>query len=195
IGLAPSLAARERIVSALTPAASATAMAACSTRSRLSGTRLSEPSLVGFNFAFPDDSTPILCMVPSCTKYGGQHGPSDRKKQAHDISSPQSAVVLVGGEGGGRLIGGAMGRSIQALALSPFVSQRIRMIIESEIGGFAAPEGAHRGGQGDSGHRPDVSASARFLTPSVICMTRSGKVLSSACEPGSRPLTHPQWPA
>jgi D-arabinose 1-dehydrogenase-like Zn-dependent alcohol dehydrogenase len=29
---------------------------------------------------------------------------------------------------------------------------------ESEIGGFAAPEGAHRGGQGDSGHRRDVSA-------------------------------------
>src|SRR5215213_2802672 len=93
MGLTPSSAARERIVSALTPAASATAMAACSTRSRLSGTRLLEPSLVGFNFAFPDDSTPILCMVTSCTKYGGQHGPSDRKKQLMTAQAQSAAVV------------------------------------------------------------------------------------------------------
>src|SRR5215218_4647875 len=93
IGLTPSSAARDRIVNALTPAASATAMAACSTRSRLSGTRLSEPSVVGFNFAFPDDSTPILCMVTSCTKYGGQHGPSDRKKQLMTSEAQSAAVV------------------------------------------------------------------------------------------------------
>src|SRR5215212_4251912 len=68
-------------------------MAACSTRSRLSGTRLSEPSLVGFNFAFPDDSSPILCMVTSCTKYGGQHGPSDRKKQLMTSEAQSAAVV------------------------------------------------------------------------------------------------------
>src|SRR5215207_5580173 len=68
-------------------------MAACSTRSRLSGTRLSEPSLVGFNFAFPDDSTPILCMVTSCTKYGAQHGPSDRKKQLMTSEAQSAAVV------------------------------------------------------------------------------------------------------
>jgi NADPH:quinone reductase-like Zn-dependent oxidoreductase len=43
--------------------------------------------------------------------------------------TPAGTLVLVGGEGGGRLIGGAMGRSMRALALSPFVSQRLRMII------------------------------------------------------------------
>ena len=34
----------------------------------------------------------------------------------------------VGGEGGGRLIG-AVGRTVQALALSPFVSQTLRPIV------------------------------------------------------------------
>ena len=37
--------------------------------------------------------------------------------------------MLVGGEGGGRWIGGAMGRSLRALVLSPFVSQRLRMVV------------------------------------------------------------------
>jgi NADPH:quinone reductase-like Zn-dependent oxidoreductase len=41
----------------------------------------------------------------------------------------RGTLVLVGGEGGGRWIGGAMGRSLRALALSPFVSQRLRMVI------------------------------------------------------------------
>jgi NADPH:quinone reductase-like Zn-dependent oxidoreductase len=39
------------------------------------------------------------------------------------------SLVLVGSEGGGRWIGGAMGRSMRALMLSPFVSQQLRMII------------------------------------------------------------------
>ena len=43
--------------------------------------------------------------------------------------SPRGTLVLVGGEGGGRLIGGAMTRSLRAVALSPFVSQRLRMVL------------------------------------------------------------------
>jgi NADPH:quinone reductase-like Zn-dependent oxidoreductase len=43
--------------------------------------------------------------------------------------TPVGTLVLVGGEGGGRWIGGAMGRSMRALMLSPFVSQQLRMII------------------------------------------------------------------
>jgi NADPH:quinone reductase-like Zn-dependent oxidoreductase len=43
--------------------------------------------------------------------------------------TPKGTLVLVGGEGGGRLIGGAMGRSLRALALSPFVSHSLRMIV------------------------------------------------------------------
>ena len=43
--------------------------------------------------------------------------------------APRGTLVLVGGEGGGRWIGGAMGRSLRALVLSPFVSQRLRMVV------------------------------------------------------------------
>jgi NADPH:quinone reductase-like Zn-dependent oxidoreductase len=44
---------------------------------------------------------------------------------------PRGTLVLVGGEGGGNWIGGAMGRSLRALMLSPFVKQRLRMILAS----------------------------------------------------------------
>jgi NADPH:quinone reductase-like Zn-dependent oxidoreductase len=43
--------------------------------------------------------------------------------------TPKGTLVLVGGEGGGRLIGGAMVRSLRALALSPFVSHNLRMVV------------------------------------------------------------------
>jgi NADPH:quinone reductase-like Zn-dependent oxidoreductase len=42
---------------------------------------------------------------------------------------PRGTLVLVGGEGGGRWIGGAMGRSLRALMLSPFVKQKLRMVL------------------------------------------------------------------
>ena len=42
--------------------------------------------------------------------------------------TPRGTLVPVGGEGGGRLIG-AVGRTVQALALSPFVSQALRPIV------------------------------------------------------------------
>ncbi|HET9646911.1 MAG TPA: NAD(P)-dependent alcohol dehydrogenase [Microlunatus sp.] len=43
--------------------------------------------------------------------------------------TPHGTLVLVGGEGGGRLIGGAMVRSLRAVALSPFVKQSLRMVL------------------------------------------------------------------
>lgn len=43
--------------------------------------------------------------------------------------TPRGTLVLVGGEGGGRLIGGALGRSMRALALSPFVKQDLKMVL------------------------------------------------------------------
>ena len=43
--------------------------------------------------------------------------------------TPKGTLVLVGGEGGGRWIGGAMGRSLRALVLSPFVSHNLRMVV------------------------------------------------------------------
>jgi 2-desacetyl-2-hydroxyethyl bacteriochlorophyllide A dehydrogenase len=43
----------------------------------------------------------------------------------------QGTLVLVGGEGGGRWIGG-MDRQLRALAISPFVRQRLRMLIARE---------------------------------------------------------------
>jgi NADPH:quinone reductase-like Zn-dependent oxidoreductase len=43
----------------------------------------------------------------------------------------QGTLVLVGGEGGGRWIGG-MDRQVRALAISPFVRQRLRMFVAKE---------------------------------------------------------------
>jgi NADPH:quinone reductase-like Zn-dependent oxidoreductase len=43
--------------------------------------------------------------------------------------TPRGTLVLVGGEGGDRWVGAAMGRVMRALVLSPFVSQRLRMVI------------------------------------------------------------------
>ena len=49
--------------------------------------------------------------------------------QLRRVLSPRGTLVLVGGEGGGRWIGGAMGRSLRAVVMSPFVSQRLRMVL------------------------------------------------------------------
>jgi NADPH:quinone reductase-like Zn-dependent oxidoreductase len=45
--------------------------------------------------------------------------------------TPKGALVLVGGEGGGRWIGGAMGRSVRALLISRFVGHNLRMLVAS----------------------------------------------------------------
>ncbi len=45
--------------------------------------------------------------------------------------TPTGTLVLVGGEGGEQLTGG-MGRALGAIALSPFVSQRLRMFVSTE---------------------------------------------------------------
>lgn len=44
--------------------------------------------------------------------------------------APKGTLVIVGGEGGGRWFG--MGRQVRALAISPFVSQRLTMFITSQ---------------------------------------------------------------
>jgi NADPH:quinone reductase-like Zn-dependent oxidoreductase len=49
--------------------------------------------------------------------------------QLRSALNRDGSLALVGGEGGGRWIGGAMGRSMRALMLSPFVSQQLRMIV------------------------------------------------------------------
>ena len=45
--------------------------------------------------------------------------------------TPEGTLVLVGGEGGGRWFGG-MERQVRALAISPFVSQKLRMFVARE---------------------------------------------------------------
>jgi NADPH:quinone reductase-like Zn-dependent oxidoreductase len=47
------------------------------------------------------------------------------------ILTPEGTLVLVGGEGGGRWLGG-LERSLRALATSPFVRQRLRMFVARE---------------------------------------------------------------
>ncbi len=46
--------------------------------------------------------------------------------QLRSVLTPRGTLVLVGGEGGGRWTGGAMGRSMRALVLSRFVSHNLR---------------------------------------------------------------------
>jgi NADPH:quinone reductase-like Zn-dependent oxidoreductase len=50
-------------------------------------------------------------------------------RQLRRCLSRRGTLVLVGGEGGGRWIGGALGRSLRALMLSPFVTQKLRMVL------------------------------------------------------------------
>jgi NADPH:quinone reductase-like Zn-dependent oxidoreductase len=45
--------------------------------------------------------------------------------------APRGALVIVGGEGGGKLIGG-IDRQLRAVALSPFVRQRLTSLISKE---------------------------------------------------------------
>ena len=45
--------------------------------------------------------------------------------------APKGTLVIVGGEGGGRLTGG-IGRQLRAMLLSPFVGQRLRTFISKE---------------------------------------------------------------
>ena len=43
--------------------------------------------------------------------------------------APHGRLVLVGGEGGGRIIGAAMTRSLRAVAWSPFMEESLRMVL------------------------------------------------------------------
>ncbi|MEZ5157942.1 MAG: NAD(P)-dependent alcohol dehydrogenase [Candidatus Nanopelagicales bacterium] len=52
-------------------------------------------------------------------------------RRLRSLTRPGGTVVLVGGEGGGSFTGG-VGRQIRAAMLSPFVSQRLVMMIASE---------------------------------------------------------------
>ena len=53
-------------------------------------------------------------------------GPS---RQLRRCLTPHGTLVLVGGEGGGRIIGAAMARSLRAVAWSPFIKQSLRMVL------------------------------------------------------------------
>ena len=44
----------------------------------------------------------------------------------------RGTLVIVGGETGGRVLGGFVGRSLRALAVSPFVSQALRVLASTE---------------------------------------------------------------
>ena len=49
--------------------------------------------------------------------------------QVRRALTPTGTLVIVGGEGGDRWIGGGMWRSVRALVLSRFVSQRLRPVL------------------------------------------------------------------
>lgn len=57
----------------------------------------------------------------------GGSSPLSRLRRA---LTPKGTLVIVGGEDGGKLTG--MGRQVRALMLSPFVSQRLTMLVPKE---------------------------------------------------------------
>jgi NADPH:quinone reductase-like Zn-dependent oxidoreductase len=60
----------------------------------------------------------------------GGNSPIRRLRRA---LTPRGTLVIVGGEGGGRWLGG-LDRQLRALAISPFVRQRLRMFVAKESG-------------------------------------------------------------
>jgi len=58
-------------------------------------------------------------------------GGNSRLSRLRRALAPKGTLVIVGGEGGGKWTGG-FGRSIRAVALSPFVGQRLRMLASKE---------------------------------------------------------------
>jgi NADPH:quinone reductase-like Zn-dependent oxidoreductase len=56
-------------------------------------------------------------------------GGNRRLSDVRRALTPRGTLVMVGGEGGDRWIGGALWRSLRALLMSPFVSQRLRPMV------------------------------------------------------------------
>ena len=72
--------------------------------------------------------------------------------------TPQGTLVIVGGETGGRWLGG-IDRQLRALLLSPFVGQKLGTFISSENNeDLMVAHRAHRVRQGHAGDRPDLPA-------------------------------------
>ena len=73
--------------------------------------------------------------------------------------TPRGTLVLVGGEGGGRLVGGALRRSLRALVVSPFVHQKLKMILgTTKADDLKALTDSDREQRAGPGHRPYLSA-------------------------------------
>lgn len=71
---------------------------------------------------------------------GGEHydavldiGGNRPLRQLRRLLKPKGTLVIVGGEGGGKLVGGT-DRQLRAMLLSPFVSQKLRAFVSSESG-------------------------------------------------------------
>ena len=65
-------------------------------------------------------------------------GGRNRLSKLRRALAPRGTLVIVGGEGGGRITGGA-GRQLRALALSPFVRQRLTTFVADEDARAWAP--------------------------------------------------------
>lgn len=63
-------------------------------------------------------------------------GGSSSLKRLRKVLTKKGTLVIVGAEGGGRILG--IGRQLRAVALSPFVSQRLKMLVAKDH--FAALE-------------------------------------------------------
>ena len=78
-------------------------------------------------------TTPVTRWAPTAGSYDlildmAGNAPLSRLRRA---LAPRGTLVIGGGEGGGRLVGG-LDRQFRALLLSPFVRQRLRMLVAKE---------------------------------------------------------------
>ena len=80
------------------------------------------------DFTEPDPDTPDE-RYDAIIDTGGNRKLSDLRR----VLADEGTLVIVGGEGGGRWLGGT-DRQLRAMALSPFVSQRLGTFISSENG-------------------------------------------------------------
>jgi hypothetical protein len=76
----------------------------------------------------------------------------------------QGTLVIVGGEGGGRWIGGTVAGELRALAISPFVRQRLRMV-SAKV------------------RYEDLQVLTAFIEAAKICPTRAWATSSSPRRP------------
>lgn len=102
-------------------AAGAQVTAACSPGKAALIAELGAQEVVSYELPLPDGFDVVLAI--------GGNAPV---RQMRGLLKPRGRLVVIGGEGGGQVLG--IGRQIRAVALNPFVQQRLGMLVSRESG-------------------------------------------------------------